>query len=334
MSAAGELRALSPTDHAIETACQALAAGELVGVPTETVYGLAANALDAAAVQKIFAAKGRPSNNPLIVHVADLQALRSVVRWPLEPETQRRFDAIKDLWPGPLTIVLPRCETLPDEVTAGLATVAVRIPDHPVMQRLLRRSGLPLAAPSANRSKYISPTTAQHVVDGLGDRVRVVLDGGPCEIGVESTIVALEPQPRLLRPGGISAETLASRWGVAVESLLPAEAAAMVLEAPGMMLQHYSPQTPLLFADAIDQLPAGRVGRIAFAPLDASEQSRFEVVRVLSEDGDLQPVAQHLFAVMRELDGLQLDAIVADTCPTTGVGRAIMDRLKRAAARE
>ncbi|QDV70209.1 Threonylcarbamoyl-AMP synthase [Rosistilla carotiformis] len=334
MSTQQTFRSVPPTDDAIDSACRFLAAGELIGVPTETVYGLAANALDAAAVRKIFAAKGRPDNNPLIVHVADLDAMQQVVRWPLDPITMRQFDAIVDLWPGPLTIVLPRSDRLPAEVTAGQSTVAVRIPSHPVMQQLLRRSGLPLAAPSANRSKYVSPTTAAHVVDGLGDRVAMVLDGGACSVGLESTIVALGERPRLLRPGAITAETLASRWNVPVEALLPVDQQPVVLEAPGMMLQHYSPQTPLWFAERTASTLQGRIGRIAFAPLPDNEREKFAVVRVLSPTGDLEEVGQRLFAVMRELDSMALDAIVTDTCPPHGVGRAIMDRLKRAAFRE
>ncbi|WP_417737967.1 L-threonylcarbamoyladenylate synthase [Rosistilla oblonga] len=334
MTVSPNMRSVAATDRSIEAACEFLAAGELVGVPTETVYGLAANALDESAVRKIFAAKGRPDNNPLIVHLPDVAAMRQVVRWPLDPVVMDQFEAIADLWPGPLTIVLPRSERLPDVVTAGQSTVAVRIPSHPVMQQLLRRSGLPLAAPSANRSKYVSPTTAQHVVDGLGDRVSMVLDGGACTIGLESTIVALGEQPRLLRPGAITAETLATRWNVPVESLLPVDQRPVVLEAPGMMLQHYSPRTPLLFADPSASVPAGRVGRIAFAPLSPEESKTFAVVRVLSDTGDLNRVGQHLFAAMRELDAMGLDAIVTDTCAAEGVGRAIMDRLKRAACRE
>lgn len=354
------MQPVTANDESIARACEHLSAGRLVGVPTETVYGLAANALDPVAVRRIFAAKGRPDNNPLIVHIADVDRLADVVCWPLEPELQRRLDAIADFWPGPLTVILPRGDRIPDEVTAGLSTVAVRIPSHQVMQTLLRCCGFPLAAPSANRSKYVSPTTAQHVVDGLCDQVAMVLDGGTCSVGLESTIVSLSPKLRVLRPGVITAETLAQRWGVSPESLLPpapltsgesltseslpsesltsSEGRSIeagepaVLEAPGMMLQHYSPTTPLAFADAAISAAPGRVGRIAFAPLTQDQRSNFAVVRVLSESGDLSEVASRLFAALRELDSMQLDRIVVDRCTNEGIGRAIMDRLRRGVA--
>ena len=346
---------VAANDESIARACEHLAAGRLIGVPTETVYGLAANAFDPVAVRRIFAAKGRPDNNPLIVHVADIDRLAEVVRWPLDRQVQRRLDAISDLWPGPLTVVLPRGEQIPDEVTAGLSTVAVRVPSHWAMQALLRRCPFPLAAPSANRSKYVSPTTAQHVLDGLSDRVAMVLDGGTCSVGLESTIVSLSPTLRVLRPGVITAETLAQRWQVAAESLLAAEFptsaktptskelstlasrsadgdAPTVLEAPGMMLQHYSPTTPLAFVDTEPVGSAERIGRIAFTPLSHELQSQYAVVRVLSETGDLREVASRLFASLRELDSLQLDRIVVDQCVNEGIGRAIMDRLRRGVA--
>ncbi|MEZ6091604.1 MAG: L-threonylcarbamoyladenylate synthase [Pirellulaceae bacterium] len=325
-------------EHSLALACEHLAAGRLVGVPTETVYGLAANAFDPLAVRRIYTAKGRPDNNPLIVHVAGSDQLPDVVDWPLDAETGRLLDAIIDLWPGPLTVVLPRARRIPDEVTAGLSTVAVRIPKHPVMQSLLTRCGFPVAAPSANRSKYVSPTTAQHVVDGLGDQVAMVLDGGRCSVGLESTIVSLRPSPRILRPGTVTAEMLAKRWGVPAASLLPSGAKSpavdepAVLEAPGMMLQHYSPTTRLAFADDATSSTKGQVGRIAFAPLPDSRLTEYAVVRVLSQSGDLMEVASGLFAALRELDQLQLDWILVDRCSSDGIGRAIMDRLTRAVA--
>lgn len=369
---------LPATDESIETAAAALAAGRLVGMPTETVYGLAANAWDAAAVAKIFAAKSRPPTNPLIVHVAGLDRLGEAIGWPPERLIRQQIDALVDLWPGPLSLVCPRSDRLPANVTAGLPTVAVRIPDHPVALALLRACRFPLAAPSANRSCYISPTRPEHVGDAaaLRPHLACVLDGGPATHGVESTIVLLGRRPRLLRPGSITAETIAQRLRIDPSDLtassdlvLPGEAAAATggqaaagqqslpassispppLLAPGMMQLHYAPRTPLvllpvrpeepeLLADVAapsDTEPSlmGRIGRIAFSPLPVGQAERYAVVETLSDDGDLARVAHHLFAALRRLDACGLEQIHCDTCPPRGVGLAIMDRLRRAAAR-
>lgn len=322
-----------PTSEAIVDAARALDGGKLVGVPTETVYGLAANALDAIAVGGIFAAKGRPATNPLIVHIADIASLSRVVSWPIASAINARLKKIIDLWPGPLTVVLPRGPAVPDVVTAGRSNVAVRVPKHPVMQALLEQAGVPLAAPSANRSQYVSPTTAQHVADGLGDELSMILDGGRCDVGLESTIVDLCDVPRLLRPGVITVETLADRFGLPIDVLTRSSDSTDVLEAPGMMPVHYSPTTPIQFVCDSESIPQGRVGRIAFRSLDASESSQYAVVEVVSEKCDLKEVSQNLFGSMRKLDQMSLDEIVIDTCSDEGIGRAIMDRLKRAAAR-
>lgn len=339
----------SPTPENIARACQFLRQGQLVGVPTETVYGLAANALDPSAVARIYAAKQRPAHNPLIVHVADIESLKSVVAWPLAPSTQEYLAKVADLWPGPLTLVLPRGNAIPDMVTAGQDTVAVRIPSHRVMQQILNVSQLPLAAPSANRSMYVSPTTAQHVADGLSDAVAAIIDGGPSDVGLESTIVSLIQRPRLLRPGIITAEQLATRFGMSIDELTsanidPSGGAAIssalpktdgelvALQAPGMMRQHYSPRTPLVFVDQSLPRQARRVGRIAFAALPPEQQAAYAAVEVLSESGDAQQIARNLFAALRRLDDAQLDAIVIDSVSDHGIGRAIMDRLRRASA--
>lgn len=317
-------------------AARLLSEGQLVGVPTETVYGLAANAWDAAAVSRVFAVKGRPACNPLIVHLASLDRLADAVALPLPPAQQRWLDPIADLFPGPLTVVLPRNRRIPDVVTAARDTVAVRVPAHPVMHRLLRVCPFPLAAPSANKSACVSPTTAEHVAESLGFSLELILDGGACAWGLESTIVSLAPpQPRVLRPGSVAAELLAERWGLAVDLLCDPRphAAAPSLEAPGMMALHYAPSTPLQLGPPAGAVPEGqRVGRIAFQRLPAAETAAYAALELLSQTGDLSEVAHGLFAALRRLDRLGLDRIVCDTCETTGLGRAIMDRLRRAAA--
>ncbi len=358
-----------PTDESIRRAVGLLAEGKLIGMPTETVYGLAANAWDAAAVRGIFAAKGRPSTNPLIVHVAGYDRLGEAIAWPPSGLIAGQLERLRDFWPGPLTVVCPRGAKVPDEVTAGRDTVAVRIPAHPVARRLLAQCPFPLAAPSANRSGYISPTLAQHVCDasGLGDRVAMVLDGGPCRHGVESTIVMLGERPRVLRPGSITARELAERLGVSAESLgrgsghEPGGEAGSIGEtgpfggagaragqdqqgdgmlSPGLLREHYAPATKLVLLrgsgpgnDAGLREPDAGVGRIAFRELPAEEAGRYRVVETLSRDGDLEEVARGLFAALRKLDGMGLGEIRCDTCVREGLGEAIMDRLRRAAAR-
>ena len=328
-----------PSPQAIRAAARFLARGELVGIPTETVYGLAAKATDADAVNKIFAAKGRPATNPLIVHIADADQLDSVIAWPPDPALRRRLDRLTVLWPGPLTLVCPRSETIPDSVTAGQSTVAVRIPDHPVALDLLRACNFPLAAPSANPSNYISPTRAQHVAEGLGDRVAMVLDGGPCRCGIESTILSLVgTRVRLLRAGSLTVEQIEQQLDETVEvgshsdrQFSPSASTAM--EAPGMLHRHYSPKTPLWFVDQIGDRPLPRpAARLAFGPISASEAAAYDQVRVLADTDDLQQVAHHLFDALRDLDRGGYRTIVVDTCAETGLGRAIMDRLRRAAA--
>jgi L-threonylcarbamoyladenylate synthase len=357
---------LPATDETIRLATEALAAGKLVGMPTETVYGLAANAWDVAAVGKIFAAKSRPATNPLIVHVASVDRLSDAIAWPPSKMIQRQLDALVDLWPGPLSIVCPRGAKVPDVVTACRPTVAVRIPAHPISLRLLAECPFPLAAPSANRSRYISPTLPRHVCDasGLGDHVAMVIDGGPCHHGVESTIVMLGQRPRLLRPGSITAEQLSVRLGVdlgelcsrggeaqSVEGRLTGPSIEEPLLAPGMMREHYAPSTPLVLLNretldhqpltCRDVPPLGNdgpdsgvgIGRIAFRRLSPEDSRRYRVVETLSEHGDLGEVARNLFASLRRLDQAGLAVIHCDTCQPDGLGLAIMDRLQRAAAR-
>lgn len=326
--------------ESLTKAVAALKAGQLVGMPTETVYGLAANAWDADACERIFKAKGRPSTNPLIVHIASLERIGEAVSLPLASPIAERLAAVSDLWPGPLTLVLPRAPHIPDLVTAGLPTVAVRIPDHAVALELLAACPFPLAAPSANRSTAVSPTSADDVREELADSVAVVLEGGRCRCGLESTILSLVGHsPRILRLGACPAERLAERLHVPLETLLgnekdritaPTEAAL----APGTHRLHYAPKTPVWL---IEEAPApsarqGRWGYLKFSARPSDHASSFAEIRVLSQTGDAEQIAAQLFASLRELDRLDLQGIIVDRCDEVGIGRAVMDRLRRAAA--
>ena len=306
----------------VADAAAALRRGELVGMPTETVYGLAANALDARAVLSVFAAKGRPRFDPLIVHCCDLAMVRTVAR--LSPRAER----LAALWPGPLTLVLPRLPCIPDAVTAGLDSVAVRIPDHPLALELIRAAGIPLAAPSANRFGRISPTTAAHVAEQLGEAVSVILDGGPCRIGVESTVLRPDPTPVVLRPGGVTREQLAALLGEAVALAdRSARAEALPQEAPGLLASHYAPRAPLRLRAPGEAWPVD-AALLAFTGADLPSGA---TATVLSASGDLAEAAASLFAKLRQLDARAPGLIVAELVPEAGLGEAINDRLRRAA---
>jgi L-threonylcarbamoyladenylate synthase len=297
-----------------------------VALPTETVYGLAADALKPEAAASIFAIKERPHFDPLIVHLPARDWLDRVARIPegdraLVEQLTRRF------WPGPFTLVLPRQALIPDIVAAGLETVAVRMSSHPVFAQVMRVFGGPVAAPSANRFGRISPTTAQHVLEELHGRVPLILDGGPTRIGLESTIVAVgNGGISILRSGPITAEEL-SEYPVNEEIKKNG-----TVSAPGQLETHYAPRTPLRLVDHASTFllePNQRVGLLAWRTPDAT--GRFSVIRVLNPDGDLAKAAANLFRFLRELDALNLDAIVAEKVPEEGLGTAIMDRLRRAA---
>jgi L-threonylcarbamoyladenylate synthase len=310
----------------IARAAAVLRGGGLVAFPTETVYGLGAAAFDAGAVARVFAAKARPTFDPLIVHVHDASELPRVVE---TGEDSRVARLAARFWPGPLTLVLPRRPEVPDIVTSGLETVGVRVPSHEAARALLRAAG-PLAAPSANPFGYVSPTTAAHVAERLGDLVDLVLDGGPCAVGVESTILSLDGGSAvLLRPGGVPREEIEAVLG---RSLSLAQSGARPL-APGQLDRHYATHTPLrvLGGPAADA-PAGggRVGLLAFGPTAARG---YAAVEVLAPDGRLATAAANLFAALRRLDARPLDSILAEPCPPEGLGLAILDRLRRAAAR-
>ena len=311
-------------DAAIAEAARALAAGGLVAFPTETVYGLGADAGNGEAIARLYAAKGRPAFNPLIAHVASAAAARKLARFDTAAE---RLAAA--FWPGPLTLVLPKAADCPVAAlaTAGLDSVAVRLPQHPVAQQLLRAFGGPVVAPSANRSGHVSPTTAAHVLADLGGRIDLIVDGGATPVGLESTIVACIGDPVLLRPGGVPRAAIERVLGTAL-------AGAFALNdqpaprAPGMLASHYAPRTRLrLDASAVGT----REALLAFGPAPADGAAAAVKVLNLSRRGDLIEAAANLFSHLRTLDAVGAAAIAVMPIPHHGLGEAINDRLRRAA---
>ncbi len=311
---------------AVAEAARRLAAGGLVAFPTETVYGLGADAAQGPAVARIYEAKGRPSFNPLIAHVTDLAAAREIAR----------FDApalkiAETFWPGPLTLVLPKTAQCPvaELATAGLDTVAIRIPAHPVATALLRAFGGAVVAPSANVSGHVSPTTAAHVASDLSGRVDLILDGGPVNVGVESTIVGCFDEPTLLRPGGLPREDIERVLGRPLRRLSQ-EAASDDDKplAPGMLASHYAPRTPVRL-NASEVAPDEAL--LAFGPVTVNGRHAAKAVMNLSEGGDLTEAAANLFGYLRALDAKLARAIAVMPVPQHGLGEAINDRLRRAA---
>lgn len=332
----------SADDGAIARAAEALRQGKLVGMPTETVYGLAADAMNPQAVARIFQAKQRPAFDPLIVHIAS-QTMVQQVASQVPPLAQRLAEAF---WPGPLTLVLPKQSTVADLVTSGLPTVAVRWPNHPVAQRLIEATDSPLAAPSANRFGGISPTRPEHVTAELGhcESLAMVLDGGPCEHGVESTVVrVVDEQAYILRLGSLTLERLETVAGrdQLVTELNPTNEQDKTVASPGMLSRHYAPRTPLHLCHnlqhAIDLATTVTqpAGLLAFAISNtATAQSlaqHFAVVQDLSPGGDLVEAAAGLFAAMRRLDASDCKTLLAVRLPDRDLGRAMNDRLQRAA---
>jgi len=311
--------------EAVARAAELLRSGHAVALPTETVYGLAADAFKSEAVVKIFEAKERPRFDPLIVHLPDREWLERVTR--IDQDSRGPIERlVARFWPGPFTLVLPRREIVPDIVTAGLDTIAVRISAHPLFAEIIRTFGLPLAAPSANRFGRVSPTSAQHVLDELGGRIPLIIDAGPSLHGIESTIVAVRNgRLELLRRGPISAEQLEAFGEVVLAQ--PAQRP----EAPGQLPSHYAPQTPLVLADDSHSfaVPSNKkCGLLAWkSPAGANQ---FAETRQLSSSQDLREAAANLFRYLRELDQLNLDLLVAEKLPDEGLGAAINDRLRRA----
>lgn len=332
----------SADDPAIYEAARLLREGELVAFPTETVYGLGANALNAEAVAKIFAAKGRPSTDPLIVHVSDLDMLRRV---PFDLPSAA--EGLAALWPAPLTLIVKRPSAVPTLVSAGLDTVGLRMPDHPIALALIRAAGVPIAAPSANRFAHTSPTSAQHVYDDLNGSIAMILDAGVTAVGIESSIVDVTSDPpRLLRPGGLSLETIRTYLPDIQVMERHSDASDEAMTAPGMLLKHYSPDAPLILFEGDNysvreaiRLEADRnltegvsVGILA-AEEDRAALDLPDVHFIaLGSLTDLATIAQRLYASLREMEQAQVDIILARAFPTKGHGLAIRDRLLRAAA--
>ena len=311
---------------AVAEAARCLKAGGLVAFPTETVYGLGADASQAQAVARIYEAKGRPSFNPLIAHVADIKAAQDIARF--DATALRLAEAF---WPGPLTLVLPRTAQCPvaELATAGLDTVAIRVPAHPVAKDLMRAFGGAVVAPSANISGHVSPTTAAHVASDLSGRIDLILDGGPVEVGVESTILACFEEPVLLRPGGLPREDIERVLGRPLQRL-PEDAAGEDAQplAPGMLASHYAPRTPVRL-DAAEVKPDEVV--LAFGPVEVNGAHAAKAVLNLSAAGDLNEAAANLFGYLRALDAKGGRTIAVMPVPQHGLGEAINDRLRRAA---
>ena len=339
MTAEIKTELLPATAANIQRAAKSLAAGELVAFPTETVYGLGADALNPKAVAAIFTAKGRPSQDPLIVHIYRLNQLDLLVN--KVPEAA--LDLMEEFWPGPLTLVLPKTDAVPGSVTSGLGSVAIRMPSHPVALELLRLAGTPIAAPSANLFGHTSPTTAQHVLADLDGRVGIILDGGACSVGVESTVLYLAGEsPILLRPGGISLEEIEDVIGpVQVRQRQADDTHGM--PSPGMLARHYAPHTPLTFYPkdmngeaALQSLRVAinqgkRVGILAISEDVERYRASGAVVYDLGAREDHAAIAGQIYAALRWLDSQGLDLLIAHGVPAAGLGLAINDRLSRAA---
>ena len=342
------LKPLNPEDEerALLFAAEILKKGGLVAFPTETVYGLAADALNPAAVENIYKVKRRPPDNPLIIHVAGVEQAVGLVK-DIPPEA---FLLAENFWPGPLTIVLPKKKLVPDITTAGLSSAAIRVPKHPLAIKLIRTADVPLAAPSANLSGRPSPTTAEHVLEDLAGQIGAVLDGGRCSVGVESTVISfLSSPPALLRPGGVTLEMLESVLKLKVLDLTVVEGGGKTYKripppAPGMKYRHYAPRAPLylvvgdypLLKKQLVALAEGFLMQGRKVALLLSRESegicQAPVLRVLGSRKKPRQVAERLFSVLREMDLLEVDVIVAEGFDEKGMGKAVMNRLRKAAA--
>ncbi|MDZ4845586.1 MAG: L-threonylcarbamoyladenylate synthase [Chitinophagales bacterium] len=337
---------MTKTGTDISLAQQFLRNGELVAIPTETVYGLAANGLSTDAVLKIYEAKNRPAFNPLILHVADIEKAKELV----ESFPENAMKLAKVFWPGPLTLVLKKKQVVPDLVSAGLDSVGIRVPNHPLTQELLRSLDFPLAAPSANLSGYVSPTTPQHVKQQLGDKVAYILDGGACTVGIESTIVKVTGEEVIvLRLGGIELEKIEALLGTSGrlrQHMKSTDASGRLrskgILAPGMTDAHYAPDKKIILGNIAENLliySDKKIGILAFSQSYQSDgasgrlrqQGCWQVVEyILSPTGNLHDAARNLFSYLRKLDESDAEIILAEPAPDEGLGRAINDRLRRA----
>ena len=317
---------LKATAENIAAAAGEIKGGNIVAFPTETVYGLGADALNPVAVSKIFEAKNRPAFNPLIVHLCEHSQIFDVCSY-----TDKRIEKlIKKFWPGPLTIVLPKKNIIPDIVTAGHETVAVRMPAHKVALELIARSGTPIAAPSANTFGFLSPTSAIHVNQQLAGKVEIILDGGESDVGLESTIIELiGDEFRLLRPGGLAEEDIETITG----SLGKIDGVVESPTSPGQLLHHYAPNVPIKFIDEVqfDDIKSKKVCGLFFKKVD--KRIEFFSVRILSPSGELHEAAANLFKYLHELEQENPDIILAEKLDEAGLGIAIMDRLNKAVNR-
>ena len=320
MHVISKTRLIEAVPGAADQAATCLARGGLVAFPTETVYGLGADATDGKAVARLYEAKGRPSFNPLIAHVPNVESARKLAVFNADAEALAAA-----FWPGPLTLVLPRQPGCPvsELATAGLDTIAIRVPDHALAREILRTVGKPIVAPSANVSGHVSPTTAVHVLEDLDEKIDLIVDGGPTSVGIESTIVACLDQPMILRPGGLSREAIAAALDREVSQ--PVESMDETPLAPGMLESHYAPRTRLrLNAERVEPGEA----LLAFGPPLPGAAATLN----LSESGDLSEAAANLFGHLRRLDAMRAPTICVMRIPSAGLGEAINDRLRRAAA--
>ena len=319
------MKPVKATNENITKAAEIIRNGGTVAFPTETVYGLGANGLDPVAVAKIFEIKKRPSFNPLILHINNKAQLNTIC----EIGSNRIETLIDKFWPGPLTLVLPKKQIVPEIVTADNPTVAVRMPKNEIALKLIEESALPIAAPSANLFNRLSPTKAEHVYNQLGDKVDMILDGGSADVGVESTIIEIDKDDiYLLRPGGVPKEEIERT----LNSKLETKKSSSDPNSPGQLPFHYSPSTPLKFMDDVNEseLENKHVGGIFFR--EKNKSYNYDEVIILSEKGNLQEAAANLFSSLHLLDELKLDIILVEPVPEEGLGLAIMDRLKKASA--
>ena len=335
-------RTLKPSAAVLAEAAALIRAGALVGFPTETVYGLGANALDSDAVAAIFAAKGRPGDNPLIAHIAQLEQLSPLISGEPSPAARALMDAF---WPGPLTLIFPKSVAVPRRTTAGLDTVAIRMPSHPVAQALILRCGLPIAAPSGNRSGRPSPTTAAHMLEDMDGRVPLIIDGGSCGVGVESTVVDVTGEvPRVLRPGGVTPEQIEAVCGACEvdPSVMRPLGEGEKPRSPGMKYRHYAPAGELTIYRGAPEAVAAAIcaaydraeserNRALILAMDAN-LPRYGERRARSLGQDAKQAAKRLFAALREADALRADVILAEAVDDAGIGLAVMNRMGRAAA--
>ena len=333
---------LPVTPESLARAGELIRAGQLVAFPTETVYGLGANALDADAVRRIFEAKGRPGDNPLIAHISAIDQLAPLIAAKPSPTAAALMDAY---WPGPMTLIFPKSPRVPDAVTAGLDTVAVRFPAHPAARALIDAAGTPIAAPSANRSGRPSPTTARHVLEDMDGRIPLILDGGACEVGLESTVIDLTGgKPRILRPGGVTREMIAAVAGSAgvdpavMRPLMEGERP----RSPGMKYRHYAPKGDMTIVQGGEAAVIERIAALYDAALAGGRRPLILALdghipaygdrRTLALGADAAAMAHAMFDRLREADDLGADAIFSEAVPADGVGLAVMNRLGRAAA--